>query len=250
MWIPTFIALFIAANQCNPLHIPTTSFANFQQILNTFSSSLSISSNRCIPFRFPDLNSLLPILHTPPISSSLIWSWYKENIFNARLNTVERSSAPVDTQESRCQLDTEGRRHPCCRFWHSPLHPQSTEFLRLLWNDTKTPSRSATLCIKRSFATFCRPLHNAAAAPGYSNNTDIMVAALVRNNMEIKKTEKKSKEEADLDDKQNIISSYQRVLSIVGMSTAHCLMVNGHNYWTKQGHSGTSFVSVCGMSSC
>jgi len=57
-----------------------------------------------------------------------------------------------------------------------------------------------------------------------------MVAALVRNNMEIKKTEKKSKEEADLDDKQNIISSYQRVLSIVGMSTAHCLMVNGHNY--------------------
>jgi len=238
--------LWRSAVYCILLHLSLT----FKKLLNTFSPSLSISSNRCTPFRFPDLNSLLPILHTRSISSSLIWSWYKVNIFNAGLNTVERSSAPVDTQESRCRLDTEGRRHSCCRSWHSSLHPQSTEFLHLLWNDTKHSSRSTTLCIKRSFATFCRPLHNAVAASGNSSNTDIMVAALVRNNMEIRKTKRKQKRWARLDEKQSIIPSYQHVLSSDGMSTAHCLMVNEHNYWPEQGHNGTSFTTVCGISSC
>jgi hypothetical protein len=44
-------------------------------------------------------------------------------------------------------------------------------------------------------------------------------------------------------------ASYQHIMSSVAMSTAHCLMVNGHTNKTKKGNSGTSVMTVCGMSS-
>lgn len=101
---------------CNPLHISTPSLANLQETLKYCSFffkyiSQSVYSIQISGLKFTFTHSTYPA-HLTLIDLVLI----QRNIFKAGQNTVERSPAPVDTQESRCQLDTDGRRRSCGRF--------------------------------------------------------------------------------------------------------------------------------------